>query len=343
MRFNVHAGHNADGHIGCGAGGVFTESTAARQVKDVVIRLLRENGHEVFDCTVDDAPSVNDNLYQIVAKCNANAVDLDISIHFNASDGNGHGTEVLVYSSASASNDAAQNIVNSIAGLGFTNRGVKVRDGLYVLRRTKSPALLIECCFCDNWDDANIYNPDSMGTAIVNGILGSNIQPNYTTPAEIQPIVENQPEQNIDWNFLAKFRSECIRKGQIEANAFVGHSKITVDGKLGPETKAMRIAVLQHAMNLDYCGDNAYVRNCFSERLAEDKDFGSKSDAALGNHYIEYGETQYMVTAMEIIAYMNGCFPNGVEKPGTYGDGMKACYDNHDRIDADTIRFCTLA
>ena len=77
--------------------------------------------------------------------------------------------------------------------------------------------------------------------------------------------------------------------------------------------------------------------------IASARDLRSKSDAALGNHYIEYGETQYMVTAMEIIAYMNGCFPNGVEKPGTYGNGMKACYDNHDRIDADTIRFCTLA
>lgn len=326
MRFNVHAGHNADGRIGCGAGGVFTESTAARQVKDVVIRLLRENGHEVFDCTVDDAPSVNANLVQIVDKCNAHSVDLDVSIHFNASDGNGHGTEVLVYSTSSASYGAAQNIVNSIAGLGFSNRGVKVRNGLYVLRRTNSPALLIECCFCDSELDASIYNPDSMGTAIVNGILGSNIQPNYSTPAEIQPSVNNQPEQPIDWDALKKFVVAC---GQAEAKNFTGCS-IEVDGVYGPETKKMKTRVLQKAMNKDY-----------NAGLAVDGEWGPKTEAALGNHYIKRGERQYMVTAMEIIALIHGNNPNGVEYPGVYGAGLAAAY-NTDYLDRNAIKFCTL-
>ena len=326
MVFNVHAGHNAPGRIGCGASGILDESTEARRIKDVVIRLLQEQGHTVYDCTVDDAPSVNANLVEIVNNCNAHAVDLDVSIHLNASDGNGHGTEVLVYSSSSASNGAAQNIVNSIANLGFSNRGVKVRNGLYVLRRTNSPALLIETCFCDSQIDADLYNPESMGAAIVNGILGSNIQPNYSTPQEIQPSVDIQPEQPIDWNAIRRFCTAC---GQAEANKFVGHDQIDVDGIIGPQTKRMKIRILQHAMNLDY-----------GAGLAEDGKWGPKSNAALAQHYIEYGETQYMVTAMEIIALMNGFNPNGVEFPGTYGNGLKSCYQNKNRLNRDEILFC---
>ena len=326
MRFNIHAGHNADGRIGCGAGGVFTESTAARQVKDVVIRLLRENGHEVYDCTVDDAPSVNANLTQIVEKCNSHSVDLDVSIHFNASNGQGHGTEVLVYSTSSASYNSAQSIVDSIAGLGFANRGVKVRNGLYVLRRTNSPALLIECCFCDSEVDASIYNPDSMGTAIVNGILGSNIPTNYLTPQDIQVSVINQPEQPIDWDGLRKM---LIAMGQTEARNFTG-CKIGVDGVYGPETKKMKTRVLQEAMNRDY-----------GAGLVVDGDWGPKTENALGNHYIKRGECQFMVTAMEIIALIHGNNPNGVEYPGVYGSGLANAY-NTDYLDRDAIKFCTL-
>lgn len=44
MKFNVHAGHNPDGKIACGACGLIKESTEARKVKNEVIRLLRKMG-----------------------------------------------------------------------------------------------------------------------------------------------------------------------------------------------------------------------------------------------------------------------------------------------------------
>ena len=93
MRINIHAGHNADGRFACGAIGFIRESTEARRVKDAVISQLRKLGHTVYDCTVDDAPGERSNLDQIVAKCNAHDVDLDVSIHFNsgARDASGNG------------------------------------------------------------------------------------------------------------------------------------------------------------------------------------------------------------------------------------------------------------
>lgn len=178
MKINVHAGHNADGRTACGAIGFIRESTEARRIKDAVISRLRQLGHTAHDCTVDDAAGVPDNLRQIVAKCNAHDVDLDVSIHFNSgakdSAGNGKttGTEVYVYNAAGKAEGYAERVCAAIAGLGFKNRGVKYSTGLYVLRNTKSPAMLVECCFVDDKDDVQLYDFQKMAEAIVFGITG---------------------------------------------------------------------------------------------------------------------------------------------------------------------------
>jgi len=185
MKINIHAGHNPDGKIACGAVGLIKESTEARNVKNKVISMLKSQGHTVYDCTVDNGTSQNDILKKIVTKCNENAVDLDISIHFNsgANDKTGNnlttGTEVFVYSTSSKAKSYAQNIVNAIATLGFKNRGVKYSTSLYVLKNTKSPAILIECCFVDDKDDIKLYSIDTMAAAIVKGITG--VDPRYTS------------------------------------------------------------------------------------------------------------------------------------------------------------------
>lgn len=181
MRINVHAGHNADGRTACGAIGFIRESTEARRVKDAVAWMLRQQGHTVYDCTVDDAAGVSANLREIVAKCNTRDVDLDISVHFNsgvgdlAGNGKTTGTEVYVYSPSSEARPHAEKVCQAIAGLGFRNRGVKYSKGLYVLKNTKAPAMLIECCFVDDRDDVQLYDCQKMAEAIVFGITGQRI------------------------------------------------------------------------------------------------------------------------------------------------------------------------
>ena len=54
MRFTIHAGHNPDGKTACGGIGLIKESTENRNVKNEVIRLLKEEGHTVYDCTVEN-------------------------------------------------------------------------------------------------------------------------------------------------------------------------------------------------------------------------------------------------------------------------------------------------
>lgn len=168
--YNVHAGHNFKVP---GASGIFSETVEDRKVKDLVIAKLRNLGHTVYDCTDENGATANQCLANIVAKCNQHKVDLDISIHFNASGGAGHGAEVFQYNTAT--NAVASAIQNAIVALGFRNRGVKNSTELYVLRNTKSPAILIECCFCDNAGDAAKYNAESMATAIVKGITGKTV------------------------------------------------------------------------------------------------------------------------------------------------------------------------
>ena len=189
---NIHAGHNT---IVPGANGKFNEETENRKVTNTVISKLQSLGYTVYDCTDDSGKTQNENLKNIVSKCNDHTADLNISIHFNASNGQGHGVEVLQYSNKTKT--AAQNICNAIAQLGFKNRGVKDRTDLYVLKHTKAPAILIECCFCDSAIDAGLYNYDSMAAAIVKGLTGQ---------------VANRVPQLSD-NWISRLKAECKKQG----------------------------------------------------------------------------------------------------------------------------------
>lgn len=190
MRINVHAGHNPAGKVACGAVGLINESTENRRVKDEVIAQLQALGHTVYDCTENNGTGQSDVLKKIVTKCNQHAVDLDVSIHFNsgAGDSSGNsrttGVEAYVYSTSSAAKPYAEKICQAIADLGFRNRGVKYSTGLYVLKHTVSPAVLIECCFVDDKDDVELYDYQKMAAAIVKGITGQTVQQTAeTSPA----------------------------------------------------------------------------------------------------------------------------------------------------------------
>ena len=203
MVINVHAGHNPDGKVACGAVGLIKESTEARRVKDEVISQLRTLGHTVYDCTVNDGTGQSDVLKKIVAKCNAHTADMDVSIHFNsaaglADDGKTTGTEVLVYSGYSKAIDEAEAVCKAIAELGFKNRGVKFRPDLYVLKNTSAPAMLVECCFVNDKDDVEIYDHYSMARAIVKGITGMTVTSAPGTEDPDEEVVETPVGSTAD-------------------------------------------------------------------------------------------------------------------------------------------------
>lgn len=176
---NIHAGHNQDGKIACGAVGLIKESTEARYIVDKIVDILKEKGMTVHNCTVNNGTGQSDVLQKIVKKCNAHTVDLDVSVHFNSGrndrkgDGKTGGVEVWMRKAEGIKKTAGKKICNKIANLGFTNRGIKETNSLYFLNHTKAPAILIEVCFVDDKDDTELYkaNRDKIAKKICNAIL----------------------------------------------------------------------------------------------------------------------------------------------------------------------------
>ena len=205
MKINIHAGHNPDGKVACGAVGLIKESTEARKVKDKVINYLIKEGNTVYDCTCNNGTSQNDVLKTIVSKCNTHDVDLDVSIHFNcgANDkkGNGKstGVEVLVYSQKSKAYDTAERVCERLAKIGFKNRGVKVNNSLYVLRKTDAPALLIEVCFVDDKDDVKLYknNIDKIAKSIAEALINKTIEEKKSADKKVTEVKKTSTDYKV--------------------------------------------------------------------------------------------------------------------------------------------------
>ena len=183
--YNVHGGHN---FIVPGAKGLLDETEEDRKVTARVISALRAAGHTVYDCTDDSGRTQGQNLANIVAKCNAHPVDLNISNHLNA--GGGTGVEVWCYDEKTK--DIAVAICQNVsAALGIPNRGVKYSKSLYVLRKTSGRAILVECCFVDSQNDASHWNADKCGDAIASAIAGKTVA--GTTSAGSAPAAAPTP------------------------------------------------------------------------------------------------------------------------------------------------------
>ena len=166
--YNVHGGHNS---IVPGANKYLNEVTEDRSVKNKVISYLKAAGHTVYDCTDDSGTTQGANLSNIVSKCNAHIVDLDISIHLNA--GGGTGTEVLYYPESAEGQTMAAKVSAKIASaFGWKDRGAKGRSDLYVLKNTKAVAILVECCFVDSQSDAQKWDADKCAKAIAEAVTG---------------------------------------------------------------------------------------------------------------------------------------------------------------------------
>lgn len=173
--YNIHGGHSL---VCRGAAALLDEVNEDRKVKNRVIELLRAAGHEAYDCTDDSGTTQNQNLSAIVQKCNAHNVNLDVSIHLNSGRndlvGNGSTGGVEVWGYDDNTRTTGEKICAEIASaLEYTNRGFKTTHNLYVLNNTHSQAVLIECAFVDDKDDADRWDANRCAEAIVKALTGS--------------------------------------------------------------------------------------------------------------------------------------------------------------------------
>ena len=111
-----------------------------------------------------------------VREANEWGADVLISLHANASiNPSATGTEALIYSKSSteAFNIATDILKEMNLITGLRNRGIVERPGLYILRRSKMPAVLVEMGFITNPNDAELmaYSPSLFALGVYRGLL----------------------------------------------------------------------------------------------------------------------------------------------------------------------------
>lgn len=173
MKIFIDQGHNNTGWntgaIGCG----LKEQDITFSVGYKLGEKLKKLGLEIklsrptkeTNLGTNNSSSIN-TRYTMANNWNA---DYFISIHCNA--GGGTGTETLYYKADSKK--FAETVQNEyINKTGLRSRGIKYRDNLGVLKRTKMPSILVETAFIDTEKDALFLknNQEIIVDALIEGI-----------------------------------------------------------------------------------------------------------------------------------------------------------------------------
>lgn len=114
------------------------------------------------------------SLQARVYAANTWGADYFISLHCNASTNTAaSGSEAYVYNETTPAYALGQQILEGLHDMtGLANRGVFVRPGLYVLRATSMPAVLVEMGYITNLNDVYLLvnDPQSFAAGIYRGI-----------------------------------------------------------------------------------------------------------------------------------------------------------------------------
>ena len=133
------------------------------------VRLSRNSPEEIL------GTNISSSLNSRTSAANEWGADFFISIHANASTiTEASGSEGYAYSVSSPGYTMGIDILSQMTQItGLENRGLFVRPSLYVLRRTRMPAVLVELGFITNPYDAALMNdsPELFAEGIYNGIL----------------------------------------------------------------------------------------------------------------------------------------------------------------------------
>jgi N-acetylmuramoyl-L-alanine amidase len=174
------------GHGGFDRGGIpgqrVPEKVMALDVAQRLEKDLRRAGYHVVMTRDSD---VFVSLGDRVRTANRYRDAVFVCIHFNSATREGaNGIETYYYTSDSAA--LAANIHRQVvAGTTTDNRGIR-RRGYYVLRRTLIPAVLVECGFLTNRNEAQLVLQSSyrqrLADRIADGIEGKR-------PASYRPVV----------------------------------------------------------------------------------------------------------------------------------------------------------
>lgn len=176
----IDPGHNPSGFNTGAEGNGLREQDVTYAVAQSLATLLRRSGNYEVRLSRNSPNEIlgNSNAGSLRARvqdANAWGADYFISIHTNGStDPSAKGIEAYTYSRGSRAFRLGDDIVNSLVdATGFPRRGMFVRPGLYVLKKTSMPATLVEIGFISNPGEAAVMrdNPALFAQGIYNGIV----------------------------------------------------------------------------------------------------------------------------------------------------------------------------
>ena len=176
----IDQGHNpVNPNAGAEGNGLREQDLTYRIGQDLAELLRRSGNYEVRlsrpSPSTQIGTSNTSSLRQRVNDANSWGADYFISLHTNASDiSSATGVEAYAYARNTRGYNLGEDIVENLAeATGLRNRGIKVRPGLYVLKNTNMPAVLVEMGFITNPRDAALMNnnPELFARGIYNGIV----------------------------------------------------------------------------------------------------------------------------------------------------------------------------
>lgn len=172
IKIFIDQGHNPSGPNTGAVGNGLNEADVTYNIGIILNRLLNNNPDFISRVSRPSPDTVLGtsnaaSLSERVRLANEWGADYFISLHTNSvSNPEANGTEVLVFSRRAPIYPLAEEVLESIVDrMGTRDRGVKTDPALYVLRRTKMPAMLVELAFISNPQDAAKLENDPYGFA----------------------------------------------------------------------------------------------------------------------------------------------------------------------------------
>ena len=181
IKIYIDQGHNPrDYNTGAEAGGVYEQDITYRIGKLLDGYLSQNPAFETrLSRPTEDTMLGTSNSSSLTARVNeatAFGADLFLSLHVNSAENpRATGNEALVYGPRSTvARGVGEDVLEALTlTTGLRNRGVVYRPGLYVLRKTPMPAVMIEMGFISNPDDRELLvnDPRLFALGIYRGLL----------------------------------------------------------------------------------------------------------------------------------------------------------------------------